>query len=77
MQRREFIAALGGAAVWPLTARAQQGERLRRVAILMLYNEDDPEGQLRANSFQQRLEGLGWAAGRNVRIAAARRPKPV
>jgi len=55
--------------VWPLTARAQQGERLRRVAILMLYNEDDPEGQLRANSFQQRLEGLGWAAGRNVRIA--------
>jgi putative ABC transport system substrate-binding protein len=67
MKRREFILALGGAAVWPRAARAQQG-RMRRIGVLMLYPENDPQGQLRATSFQQGLEKLGWSVGRNVQI---------
>jgi putative ABC transport system substrate-binding protein len=67
--RRELLAALGGAAVaWPLAARAQQGDRLRRIGVLMLYPESDPQGQLRATAFWQGLEKLGWAVGRNVQI---------
>ena len=69
MQRREFITLLGGAAVgWPLAAGAQQSERMHRVGVLMLYVENDPEGQLRAQVFQQGLEKLGWIIGRNLRI---------
>jgi ABC-type uncharacterized transport system substrate-binding protein len=68
MRRREFIAALGGAAAWPLVARAQQSNRMRRVGILMLYDEIDPEGKLRATAFQQRLDSLGWSVGRNLQI---------
>src|SRR5258707_38304 len=69
MRRREFITLLGGAAAaWPLSARAQQGEPLRRIGVLMLYPENDPAGQLRATAFRQGLEKLGWAVGRNVQI---------
>jgi putative tryptophan/tyrosine transport system substrate-binding protein len=68
MRRREFIAALGGAAAWPLVARAQQPERMRRVGVLMLYVENDPQGQLRAAAFRQTLESLGWTVGRNLQI---------
>ena|SRR5215472_7330683 len=68
MKRREFIALLGGTASWPLAARAQQSERMRRIGVLMLYPENDPEGQLRAAAFRQGLQKLGWVAGRNVQI---------
>jgi putative ABC transport system substrate-binding protein len=69
MTRRELIALLGGAtAAWPLAARAQQGEPVRRIDVLMLYPENDPAGQLRATAFRQGLEKLGWAVGRNVQI---------
>jgi putative ABC transport system substrate-binding protein len=67
--RRELLAALGGAAAaWPFAARAQQGERMRRIGLLMLYPESDPEGQLRATAFRQGLEKLGWTLGRNIEI---------
>ena len=69
MRRREFITLLGGAAAWPLAARAQQpAERMRRIGVLMLYPENDPEGQLRATAFRQGLQKLGWIVGRNVQI---------
>jgi putative ABC transport system substrate-binding protein len=61
--RREFIAALGGAAAWPLTARAQQGDRVRRIDVLMGGEENG-----RVSAFTQALAGLGWADGGNVRI---------
>jgi ABC-type uncharacterized transport system substrate-binding protein len=68
-KRRDFITLLGGAAAaWPLTARAQQGERMRRIAVLMLYAENDPAGQVRARAFRQGIEKLGWAVGRNLQI---------
>ena len=70
MRRREFIAGLGGAAVWPLTARAQQSERVRRVAVLMAHKEDDPEYQKYMGAFRQGLLKLGWIEGQNVRIDA-------
>jgi putative tryptophan/tyrosine transport system substrate-binding protein len=67
--RREFISLLGGAAAtWPLTARAQQAERVRRVGVLMHLAADDPEGQPRITAFEQGLRELGWAVGRNLRI---------
>ena len=69
MKRREFIVLLGGAAVaWPLAARAQQGERMRRIGVLMPFAEDNPVGQARLAAFRQGLQQLGWADGRNVRI---------
>jgi putative tryptophan/tyrosine transport system substrate-binding protein len=69
LKRREFITLLGGAAAaWPLTARAQQGERVRRIGVLMHLAADDPEGQARHAAFLQGLEQSGWSAGRNVRI---------
>jgi hypothetical protein len=69
MQRRDFVALLGGAAVtWPLAAFAQQPEGMRRIGVLMLYPESDPQGQLRATAFRQGLEKLGWVVGRNVQI---------
>src|SRR6516165_8037869 len=68
MKRRGFITLLGGAAAWPLAARAQQSERMRRIGVLMLYPENDPQGQLRATAFRQGLEKLGWTVGRNVQI---------
>ena len=69
MRRREFITLLGGAAVaWPLTARAQQADRVRRIGVLMGYTEDDPETKVRLTAFRQRLEKRGWSEGRNVQI---------
>ena len=59
---------LGGAAAWPLAARAQQPERMRRIGVLMGAAADDPEGQARIAAFQQGLQQLGWTDGRNVRI---------
>ncbi len=69
MRRREFITLLGGAAAaWPLAARAQQPERMRRIGVLMSLAADDPEGQARIAAFLQGLQQLGWTDGRNVRI---------
>jgi ABC-type uncharacterized transport system substrate-binding protein len=67
--RRKFLATLGGAAVtWPLAARAQQPERMRRIGVLMNLATDDPEGQARFAAFLLGLRELGWSDGRNVRI---------
>ena len=69
MQRREFITLLGGAAVaWPLIARAQQGERMRRVGVLLPATADDAEFQTWVGAFLQALAQLGWTIGHNVRI---------
>jgi putative tryptophan/tyrosine transport system substrate-binding protein len=66
MRRREFIAALGSAAAWPLTARAQQPDRVRSLAIL-LPGAADSDGQARVAAFLQRMQQLGWTEGRNIR----------
>src|SRR5262245_17532355 len=66
--RRALIGILGGAAAWPLAARAQQGERVRRVGVLMNYPSDNPEAQIRVGAFLQGLQEHGWSVGRNVRI---------
>jgi putative ABC transport system substrate-binding protein len=68
MLRREFIAGLGSAAAWPLAARAQQGDRVRRIGVLMPYDENDDEPKRRVSAFTQALAGLGWTDGRNVRM---------
>ena len=68
MRRREFITLLGGAISWPVTARAQQSERVRRVIVLMGNAENDPYGKAYAGAFRQSLQELGWIEGRNVRI---------
>jgi putative tryptophan/tyrosine transport system substrate-binding protein len=68
MKRREFILLLGGTAAWPLAARAQQGERMRRVGVLMTTSADDPEGQARIAAFLEGLQQWGWSVGGNVRI---------
>jgi putative ABC transport system substrate-binding protein len=69
IERRKFLATLGGAAAaWPLAARAQQGERMRRVAFLHPYAENDPEVLARVVAFRQALEALGWTENRNIRI---------
>jgi putative tryptophan/tyrosine transport system substrate-binding protein len=68
MRRREFIAGLGGAAAWPLAARGQQPERMRRIGLLMTLDADDREAQARVAAFRHALQQLGWTDGRNVRI---------
>jgi putative tryptophan/tyrosine transport system substrate-binding protein len=68
MRRREFIAGLGSAVALPLAARAQQGDRVRPIGVLMSFDEDDPEGKLRYSAFTQELASLGWTDGRNVRM---------
>jgi len=68
MKRREFIAGFGSAAVWPLAARAQQGDRLRRIGVLMSFAENDPEGNALLSALTQGLAELGWTDGRNVRM---------
>jgi putative ABC transport system substrate-binding protein len=67
--RRDFITLLGGAAAaWPLAARAQQPERMRRIGVLMSLAANDAQGQARLAAFLQGLQQLGWIDGRNVRI---------
>jgi hypothetical protein len=67
LERRQFITLLGGAAVaWPLAARAQQGERMRRIGILMAYPESDAAYQGYVMAFREELQKLGWQEGRNV-----------
>jgi putative tryptophan/tyrosine transport system substrate-binding protein len=68
MNRREFITLLGGAVAWPLAARAQQPERMRRIGVLAGDAEDDPEMKARLAAFREGLERSGWSEGRNVRI---------
>src|SRR6516164_7919632 len=67
IRRREFIVTLSSAAAWPLTARAQQPDRMRRIGVLMNLTADDPEGSARVTAFAQGLQQLGWTVGRNVR----------
>src|SRR5215470_7450770 len=68
MRRREFIAGLGGAAAWPLAARAQLGDRVRRIGVLMPGDENDREGEAARSAFAQGLADLGWTVGRNLRM---------
>ena len=68
MRRREFITLVGGAAAWPLAARAQQSERMRRIGVHTGTTADDPDGKARFAAFEQALGQLGWTPGRNVRI---------
>jgi hypothetical protein len=69
VRRREFITLLGGAAAaWPLAARGQQPERVRRVGALMGFAESDPEGQIFIAAFREGLHNLGWTEGRNIRF---------
>ena len=69
MQRREVITLLGGAvATWPLAARAQQGERMRRIGVLLAATAGDPEYQTRMGALHEGLAALGWTAGRNLRV---------
>ena len=68
MKRREFIAGLGGAAAWPVVARAQQSDRVPRVGMLLGLAANDPEGKARIGAFLQALQQLGWTDGRNIQI---------
>jgi putative ABC transport system substrate-binding protein len=68
MRRRDFIAAVGGAAAWPLAARAQQSEKMRRIGVLMGTQADSRDGQLQVGALRKGLETLGWVDGRNLRI---------
>jgi putative ABC transport system substrate-binding protein len=68
VRRREFIAGLGGAAAWPLVARAQQPERMRRIGVLIPTSEDDSQTQRQLAAFHQGLLELGWIEGRNIRF---------
>jgi putative ABC transport system substrate-binding protein len=68
MKRRQFIAGLGGAAAWPVVARAQQGDRVRRIGFLTGVSENDREGEAGFSAFAQRLADLGWTVGRNVQV---------
>jgi putative tryptophan/tyrosine transport system substrate-binding protein len=68
MNRRKMIAALGGAATWPLAARAQQAERMRRIGVLMGFAESDRQGPAFVAAFRDELQKLGWVEGRNIRV---------
>src|SRR6516162_5673535 len=68
LRRREFTAALGGAAAWPLAAGAQQGDRVRRIGVLMPLDENDPLAKAYVSAFTQALAGFGWTDGRNLRM---------
>src|SRR5215467_12404059 len=68
MKRREIIKLVGGAAAWPLAARAQQSQRIRRVGVLMAVAESDADVRSGVAIFQQSLQELGWTDGRNLRI---------
>ena len=68
MKRRKFIRLLGGAAAWPLAARAQQAAGMRRIGVLTAFAENDAEAQANITAFRQRLEKVGWIEGRNLAI---------
>ena len=68
MKRRMFIAGVGSAAAWPVVASAQQGERVRRIGVLMAYDESDPEAKAHLSAFMQGLVELGWTNGHNIRM---------
>jgi len=68
MRRREFIVGLGGSAAWPVVAWGQQVERMRRIGVLMGFDENDPEAKGWLSGFMQRLAELGWTNGRNLRM---------
>jgi putative ABC transport system substrate-binding protein len=68
MKRRTFIAGLGSAAAWPVVTRAQQGDRVRRIGVLMNGDENDPVYKPRVSAFTLALAGLGWTEGRNTRM---------
>ena len=68
MKRRAFITLLSGAAAWPVAARAQRSERMRRIGVLMGLAAGDPEAQSRVAAFESGLRELGWVKGRNLRI---------
>src|SRR5262245_19731739 len=71
MKRREFICLVGGAAAWPLAARAQQPERIRRVGVLVAGIDKDPTTQQRIAAFRKLLDQLGWTEGRNLQFKYA------
>jgi len=66
LRRRDLITLLGGAAAWPLSARAQQGNRVRRIGVLMVGDGNDPQAKCRVSAFTQALTDLGWTDGRNM-----------
>jgi putative ABC transport system substrate-binding protein len=68
VKRRDFITLLGGVTAWPLVARGQQGERMRRIGVLMHTTPDEPESKVRLAAFLQGLQEVGWVVGRHVRI---------
>ena len=68
IRRRDVITLLGGAAAWPLAARAQQGDRVRRIGVLTSGDENDPVYKARLSAFTQALADLSWTLGRNVRM---------
>ena len=68
IHRRAFVTLLGGAALWPLVVHAQQGNRVRRIGVLTVGDENDPLVKTLLSAFTQALAGLGWADGRNVRM---------
>src|SRR3984893_950626 len=68
MRRRDFIKVIGSTVAWPLAARAQQPERMRRIGVLVSFSRDDPDGQARLAAFAKGLQELGWTDGRNIRI---------
>src|SRR5215471_12857551 len=68
MNKRKFITLLGGAAAWPLAARAQQGDRMRRIGVLIGLDENDSVYKPRLSAFIQALADLGWTDGRNLRL---------
>src|SRR5215468_2465535 len=68
VKRRDFIALIGAAAAWPLAARAQPADRVRRIGVLVPGSETDQNTQARFAAFRQRLQELGWTEGRNVRF---------
>src|SRR5262245_19038838 len=69
VKRRDFITLVGGAAAtWPVAARAQQSEQMRRIGVVAYWPAEDPEGQARLAAFAQALKQLGWSDGRNLRI---------
>jgi putative tryptophan/tyrosine transport system substrate-binding protein len=68
MRRREFIGGLGTAAAWPVAVGAQQGDRVRRIGVLLPYDENDPLTKSELSAFTQALADLGWTDGRNVRM---------